>query len=368
MNIKTTPSKSKGATSLYVKKVQKQLNKTLQGFVEIGNILNQAHTNLNKASFLKMINEDLPFTRRTAQKLMAIANDKRITNPDYMPLLPPHWTSLHQLTYLDDEQFEYGIKEKIIYPDAERKDIIALKTASVKKQKVIDKTKQPKAKKKPLNSQPIFDPKQQLAINFTNSVVSQSLEVEQNVLLAELRNTDKFSEKNSAVFIDELNILCERFGVDIRLSRTTNHKYILENVRKEIKQKKLDFDYELKRYREGEELGDPIQLIKDAFFQLETKTKFDPEPDGSYKPSDLRHPDNPYRDFDLRQLYGYCLDLQLCTQYTPIEFLDAYAFTVVLGEHALTGNIKQQEFALDKLESLSKHWSPAKKLLEQILE
>jgi hypothetical protein len=53
-----------------------------------------------------MVESDLPFTRQTANKLMKIARDKRLSNDAHGRHLPPSWTTFYQLSRLKDETFE----------------------------------------------------------------------------------------------------------------------------------------------------------------------------------------------------------------------------------------------------------------------
>jgi hypothetical protein len=62
-------------------------------------------------------NDELPFTQSTAQKLMKIANDPVLSNPEYIPYLPPAWSVLYQLTPLETHQKEQLLAEGRITPD-----------------------------------------------------------------------------------------------------------------------------------------------------------------------------------------------------------------------------------------------------------
>lgn len=65
----------------------------------------------------------LTFSASTAQRLMAIARDPRLSNPAHGQDLPSSWRTLYELTKLDDKQWNYGLDQGIIRPDMERKDI-----------------------------------------------------------------------------------------------------------------------------------------------------------------------------------------------------------------------------------------------------
>jgi hypothetical protein len=75
---------------------------SLDGILEAGRLLIAAKAALAHGEFLAMVESDLPFGPRTAQRLMAIADDPRLTNATHVSLLPPNWGTLYELTKLDD--------------------------------------------------------------------------------------------------------------------------------------------------------------------------------------------------------------------------------------------------------------------------
>lgn len=98
-----------------------------QGFLailEVGKLLGRAKSELPHGEWETMCKEKLPFSHSTAQRLMAIADDARISNPAHVQHLPPHWGTLYELTKLSDEEFEKGIQAGAIRPDMERKALI----------------------------------------------------------------------------------------------------------------------------------------------------------------------------------------------------------------------------------------------------
>jgi hypothetical protein len=93
---------------------------TIEATIEIGKLLIAARKNLKQGEFIKMIKNDLPFSRFTANKLMKIARDPRIVA--HVKHLPPHWGTLYEIALLRDEFYE-ALERGIIHPDAQRKDI-----------------------------------------------------------------------------------------------------------------------------------------------------------------------------------------------------------------------------------------------------
>lgn len=56
-----------------------------------GTLLVEAKTALPHGDFQAMVESELPFGQRTAQRLMAMAGDERITNATHGSHLPPSW-------------------------------------------------------------------------------------------------------------------------------------------------------------------------------------------------------------------------------------------------------------------------------------
>jgi hypothetical protein len=86
---------------------------------------------LPHGTFLEMIEADLPFTARWAQKLMEVAADQRIRKASHGSLLPMAVTTLYELCKLDDEDFEQGLASGEINPDMTRDDAKRLRGSVV---------------------------------------------------------------------------------------------------------------------------------------------------------------------------------------------------------------------------------------------
>lgn len=101
----------------------------LQAILDTGQALIEAKAALEHGEFIAMVEENLPFARSTAFKLMKIAEDKRLSNVSHVKHLPPSWGTLYQLTRLDDATFITAVETGAIRPDMERKDAERLRTA-----------------------------------------------------------------------------------------------------------------------------------------------------------------------------------------------------------------------------------------------
>jgi N6-adenosine-specific RNA methylase IME4 len=96
---------------------------SLHGIFETGRLLAAAKAELPHGSFLRMISAELPFKPATAQRLMKIAADERLTNAAHAQLLPPSWMTLYELTKLPTPVFEAKLASGEIHPEMQRKDI-----------------------------------------------------------------------------------------------------------------------------------------------------------------------------------------------------------------------------------------------------
>jgi hypothetical protein len=69
------------------------------------------------ASSIEMVENDLPFKKRTAQMFMAVARDLRLRKAKTSSLLPPYWNTLYKITRLSDAMLERLIDDGTIRPD-----------------------------------------------------------------------------------------------------------------------------------------------------------------------------------------------------------------------------------------------------------
>ena len=72
----------------FASQIAAEWRKSLQAIFECGHLLVAAKEQLAHGEFTKMIEHDLPFGDRTAERLMAIACDERLTNPTHASLCP----------------------------------------------------------------------------------------------------------------------------------------------------------------------------------------------------------------------------------------------------------------------------------------
>lgn len=89
----------------YANIIQESWRKSVESIFETGERLIEAKAELPHGEFKAMVESQLPFGARTAQRLMVIARDERLSNATLGSLLPPSWRTLYELTKLDDKQW-----------------------------------------------------------------------------------------------------------------------------------------------------------------------------------------------------------------------------------------------------------------------
>src|SRR5579862_4987936 len=94
----------------------------VDGFLKLGDMLTAAKAAMPHGTFLEMIEADLPFTARWAQKLMEIAADQRIRKASHGSLLPMAVTTVYELHRLTDDAFKQALASGEINPDMTRAD------------------------------------------------------------------------------------------------------------------------------------------------------------------------------------------------------------------------------------------------------
>jgi hypothetical protein len=78
--------------------------------------LNQSKAGLSHGEFLAMIESDLPFGPRTAQRLMNIGENHQLANTTHASYLPASWMTLYELSRLTDKQFNKATESSAIHP------------------------------------------------------------------------------------------------------------------------------------------------------------------------------------------------------------------------------------------------------------
>ncbi len=118
-----SPDDAQSDAATWAIRIAERWRASVEAIIDVGRLLNQAKASLAHGEFGRMIEASLPFSASTAQRLMAIARDARLSDAAHVQHLPASWGTLYELTQLSDDEFATGIQRKIIRPDMERKEI-----------------------------------------------------------------------------------------------------------------------------------------------------------------------------------------------------------------------------------------------------
>jgi hypothetical protein len=102
---------------------------SVEAILDVGQMLVEAKAQVGHGSWLELVGK-LPFSERTAERLMAIGLNPLMQNPTHVSALPPSWGTLYALTRLSPEQFEGGLVAGVIRPDMRRMDVEKLLRAT----------------------------------------------------------------------------------------------------------------------------------------------------------------------------------------------------------------------------------------------
>ena len=125
-NSETPVSKRQRTRAQWAREIAARWNKSKEAVIATGRALLEAKADLRAGIFLEMIEQDLPFSTRSAQRFMKIASDPRLSDAAYAPFLPSAWTALYELIKLSDEEFAQALKSGLINPKMTRNDVVKL--------------------------------------------------------------------------------------------------------------------------------------------------------------------------------------------------------------------------------------------------
>jgi hypothetical protein len=126
VDVMSANSIAQHAATKYAQRITSCSRKGVASIIECGQLLIAAKGELKHGEFLKMIENNLPFKRSTAQALMKIAAEGRITKYQHAGCLPTHWSTLVKLTQLPDAAFEARIADGTIHQGLKRRRAVEM--------------------------------------------------------------------------------------------------------------------------------------------------------------------------------------------------------------------------------------------------
>lgn len=124
MNALTLLAPTPDSPAEWAQRISAAYRQCVEDFIETGRLLIAAKEALPHGEFTPMIETQLPFGERTAQRLMAIAEHPWLSNPTHASLLPADWTAVYELSRLTPEALQARVADGTIRPDMARGEAI----------------------------------------------------------------------------------------------------------------------------------------------------------------------------------------------------------------------------------------------------
>jgi hypothetical protein len=130
--MKSNVTTLKTKVELWAERITNAYGDSVSAIIEVGRQLVQAKGECGHGGWGELTGETtgkplLPFSHRTARRIMAIANNAAISNRAHVSDLPASWGTLAVLASMDADDIEAAIADGTIHPEMERKDAEALK-------------------------------------------------------------------------------------------------------------------------------------------------------------------------------------------------------------------------------------------------
>jgi len=103
------------------------MQKSVEAILETGRLLIQAKAALPHGGFEIMVRDKLPFSKRTAERFIAIAENPQLSKATHASHLPASWTTLYELSRWSSEELALGLKHSaFINPGTKREEVPTL--------------------------------------------------------------------------------------------------------------------------------------------------------------------------------------------------------------------------------------------------
>lgn len=124
----------------WAKQINERWTQTVASVFETARVLHEAKQSLPRQEFRDMLEKDLLFGRRKAEKLLEIAQNPELSDPKRAAMLPASWTKIAQIARLSGEELDWAHDEEIITPDTPYRVLRALTTGLSLNRDGADKT------------------------------------------------------------------------------------------------------------------------------------------------------------------------------------------------------------------------------------
>lgn len=120
------------ATRLYGHKITKAWQSSVEAILEVGRLLIEAKAELAHGEFEQMVRQSCPFGKRTAERLMKIANHPVLGKATHGSDLPASWRTLDELARFEPTELSHALGNHWVKPEMTRDDVKLLRARTQK--------------------------------------------------------------------------------------------------------------------------------------------------------------------------------------------------------------------------------------------
>lgn len=113
----------------WAEKIRASLERSVGALIETGRLLSHAKKELGHGRFLDMVKAELPFSARTAQRLMSIAENPALSNTTNPSHLPNSLETLYELSRYEPDELETALGNHRIKADSTTEQVVTLRKA-----------------------------------------------------------------------------------------------------------------------------------------------------------------------------------------------------------------------------------------------
>jgi hypothetical protein len=114
-------------------RISERWQKSIEGIIETGRELIEQKRDTDHGEWIKIFEDNKPFSRETAHKLIAIAEHPVLSNVAHVQHLPQPWSTLYELSQMPEQLLLRLIQESKVHPELKRSEVRTLKSDEQKR-------------------------------------------------------------------------------------------------------------------------------------------------------------------------------------------------------------------------------------------
>jgi len=299
----------------YVERITESWRESVEMILNTSQLLVESEDTLTESEFIDLVSL-LPISQSTISKLLLIGRNEYL--PKKTKSLPPHWTTIYEISQMKESEFDDGVREGFINPSSTKRDIDLFRSR-----------------------------------NDSNDSNKTTSENESGVsTLGTIDIPSSFDLDTLDELMNEVRELESRYGVEFRSDKT---KKGLIGIRRKKLSSELTIELEKRRsmYNRLDFDFDQIQTLEDTFNQLRGKLDYHKNSDGTFSTNDIRNPNHPYHGWTSKDLYSFCRENMILSRYTQMKEIDKEGYIKSLVKTHCEGDSGRRSDVKKKLQRLS---------------